>query len=79
MFRNVKRSVCPVTAGRICGSGKMLANEQQFKVGNFEWILNYGDIEKYINESMEMLSESSESCSFKSLVVGCGTSKLSEW
>ena len=57
----------------------MLANEQQFKVGNFEWILNYGDIEKYINESMEMLSESSESCSFKSLVVGCGTSKLSEW
>lgn len=50
------------------------------KIGNFEWILNFEDIELLIVESVDKLLSSNDSnCNgLKTLVIGCGTSKLSE-
>ena len=49
------------------------------KFGNFEWVLNFEDIELLIVESVnELLPLKDSNNGLKTLVVGCGTSKLSE-
>ena len=48
------------------------------KIGNFEWILNFQDIEINIVESVNNLLSINDSEELKALVIGCGTSKLSE-
>lgn len=49
------------------------------KFGNFEWVLNFEDIELLIVESVnDLVSVKDSNNGLKILVVGCGTSKLSE-
>lgn len=50
------------------------------KFGNFEWVLNFEDIELLIVKSVNdlLLSVKDSNNGLKTLVVGCGTSKLSE-
>jgi len=48
------------------------------KIGNFEWILNFQDIELNVAESVNNLLLTNNSNELKALVIGCGTSKLSE-
>lgn len=49
------------------------------KVGFFDWIVGYDDVEEYILESLSYAanSKSISSGALKILVVGCGTSTLS--
>ena len=42
------------------------------KVGNFEWIISYDQLKPYIKRVLN------ESLSNSILVIGCGTSELSE-
>lgn len=48
---------------------------QDCKIGNFDWITEYDEIELYLQSNYTGLSDKKDV--FRVLVAGCGTSKLS--
>ena len=51
-------------------------NAQENKIGNFDWITEFNEIEEYLQNKFTGLDKI-EKCNVRVLVIGCGTSKLS--
>ena len=49
---------------------------QENKIGNFDWITEFNEIEEYLQNKFTGL-EKIDKCNVRVLVIGCGTSKLS--
>ena len=51
-------------------------NAQDNKIGNFDWITEFNEIEEYLQSKFTGLDKI-DKCNVRVLVIGCGTSKLS--